>query len=313
MTSSKSKTQTTTSTVAPPGWIGDQQQFALDQARSLYDQGAPAFYPGQTYADLSPETSQAMGLATDRAVNGSPAVRDAQGNVTDTLNGAYLNANPYLNDAIDIANQGTVRGYQDSIFPTIASGSARSGRYGSGLYADAQDSARTALAGQLSDTSTTMANQNYMQERQNQLAAAGLAPALANQDYTDISALGQVGAQKEAQAQKGIDESMARYSYDANSQGDALNQFLQRLGLVTPGAGTTSTNTQPVQGSNALGQVLGLAATGAGYYFGGPSGGAAAGGAANSLFGGGGGGYSQQMSSPGGVSYFGSGPVYWNQ
>lgn len=288
MTSGKSKTQTTTSTTAPPSWISDQQKFALDEARSLYDQGAPAFYPGQTYADLSPETQQAMGMTVARATNGSPVVDAAQTNITDTLNGTYLNGNRYLSGAIDVANRGTVSNYQSSVFPTIASGSARSGRYGSGLYANAQDQARETLARQLADTATTMSYNNYNQERQNQLSAAGLAPALAAQDYTDIAALGQVGAKNEAQTQKGIDESVARYTYDANAQGEALNQFLQRLGILTPGAGSTATNTQQVPKSDALGQIAGLALTGAGYYFGGPAGGAAAGAASQGLFGGGG-------------------------
>lgn len=75
-----------TTTVTP--WAAQQPylQHGFEQARSLYDGGAPQFFPGATYTPFSGQTELGMGLMQQRAMGGSPLTGAAQGLATDSLN-----------------------------------------------------------------------------------------------------------------------------------------------------------------------------------------------------------------------------------
>mgnify|MGYP006413280723 CR=1 FL=1 len=152
------------------------------------------YYPSSTVVPFSPTTEQGLGLTEARALAGSPLLSSAQTSIGDTLSGKYLDEeNPYLQSAIDAASRGVTRNYQKSVLPGISSFASGRGRYGSGMQKSAYDDSQAALASQLGDISSGMSYANLAQERQNQMAAAGLAPGLAQADYSDIQALLDVG------------------------------------------------------------------------------------------------------------------------
>jgi hypothetical protein len=68
--------QTTTQTIDP--MLKPHVEYGLGEARRLYEQGMPAYYPGQTFAGPSDYTNQAIGMAAERAQAGSPLVSSAQ-------------------------------------------------------------------------------------------------------------------------------------------------------------------------------------------------------------------------------------------
>lgn len=72
----------------------EAQPFILQgyqEAQKLYESGGPQFFPGQTYISPSESTTQALNLAEQRALAGSPLLRQAQASAG-TLMGA---TNPY--------------------------------------------------------------------------------------------------------------------------------------------------------------------------------------------------------------------------
>lgn len=283
---SKPKTQTTTSTTAPPSYVASELQYGTEQARSLYDQGLPEYYSEQTYAGFTPQQEQAMTLGEQRALDGSPLVDSAQTELQKTLAGDYYNINPYLDQALEAAKRGTVESYGTSVMPSIQSSLSRAGRYGSNAATmDLYNQSQKALAQQLADTEAKTRAQAYETERGRQYSAMGLAPTLAAQDYTDISNLYDIGAKRQAMEQQGINEDISRYQYESTMDQQALDQFLSRITGIAGSAGTVGTQTTPVKGSSTLSQLAGLAAVAAGTYFGGPAGGAAAGGLFNSTVG----------------------------
>jgi len=209
------------------------------------------FFPGQTYANFSPETEQALSGTAARAQNGSPLVQGAQGMINNTLSGDYLSAgNPYFSQMSDrITSQ---------VLPSITAQWARAGR-GTG-----NDQVVEAASRGLGDSIGQLAYQNYGQERSNQMQAAGMAPGLANQDYVDLERLAGVGAQREAQSQRGIDEQMARYAYEQNKGANALREFqgftapIAQLGQQSTGtsSGTTTQQQQQSPVQTAIGAGL---------------------------------------------------------
>lgn len=215
----------------------------LPEAARLYSDYTPQYFPGSSVAPFSPEQQAAMSLTTRRALTGSGLNRSAESNINSTLRGDFLYGNPGFNAAFDAA--------ANRIIPRIDSGFATAGRYGSGL-------ADTAKYSALGDAFAGL----YGQERGNQMQAAGMAPALAAQDYVDYGQLGQVGYQRQAQAQSNIDDQIARHEFEQNMPYYKLGQYQNFINPVL-GVGGSQTTTQPMYRNRAAG-MLGGAATGAG-------------------------------------------------
>lgn len=242
---------TSTVTQKADPWSGIQPFLtqAANDTQSLYNQGLlrPQTYQGQTYADFSPESLQAMNMTSQRALNGSPINKANQGLLTDTLNGKYLDpaTNPYLKGTYDQASQ--------SVQGTLNSQFGQGGRYGSGLN-------QQTLGNSLGNLANNIYGGNYQQERTRQMGASALAPQAANQDYTDLGALANVGAQREGMQQNSINDTINRF----NSQQAAPGQNIQNyIGLLNGAGGQygSTTQTSPYyqnSGANSLGQGLGL-------------------------------------------------------
>jgi hypothetical protein len=241
--------QTVTQKADP--WSGIQPYLlrAAQDTNNLYGQGllTPRVYQGQTYAGFSPESMQAMGLTTSRAINGSPINNANKGMLSDTLSGKYLDpeSNPYLKATFDKA-AGQVTSKVNSTF-------GGAGRYGSGIN-------QQILGRELGSTANDIYGKNFEQERQRQMAASALAPQAANQDYTDLGALANVGSQREGMAQNEINDVMNRFNANASAPGQAIENYIGLLNGTGGRYGSTQQTTPYHQnsGMGALGQGLGL-------------------------------------------------------
>jgi hypothetical protein len=230
------KTQTVSSNSAPWGPTQPGLKQAIGDAGSLYKSGGfnIPYYPQNTVAATSPETSAAWNAQSARATAGSPNLQAAQAANLRLLNGDYSMIQQPIQDAIDTAN----------------SNSSLSGRYGSNVA-----SARGISQGVGSVIAPYVTG------------AIGAAPTLAQADYLDPQMLAQVGQQRENTAQANINADMLRYNANKQAPIDAIDQYMRLLSGNWGGSQTTS---QPVQNQNSnpwLG-LAGLAAQGAGSYFG---------------------------------------------
>lgn len=263
---------TTTTTKSDP-WEGQQpflksgfssiaQQFGLspDGSGTVNANALPDYYPGQTIASNSPETNLALQARTGRALYGSPLTTAAQNQLTSTLNGDYLNSNPYIDQTYNQAAGNVVNKYNEITNPGIDSAFTKGGRFGSGAYASARNQSDRTAAQELGNLATNIYGQNYANERQNQIQGQLYAPDLANQDYYDINQLSAVGDYNTNLSQAQIDADMARYNYNANKPLNALQQYQQ---MIQGNYGGTSTATNPYF-RNSTGDTLGTVGQGVG-------------------------------------------------
>lgn len=217
---------TQTTSTEPPDYLLPFLRQSAGSASALFNSG-PSVVP------FSQQTNQALNLQQNRALGGSPLVSSAQGLTNSTLNGDFLNSNPYLDATFDRA-AGAVNRSLDETY-------ARSGRD--------LDSNMAVRADQLNNLATNIYGGNYQNERDRQMGALGAAVPLAREDYFDISQLGNVGAAVEGQAQNILDAPFM-----------ALERF--NAGLSGAPMGQTSSTTTPLY-SNPAGGLLGGALTGA--------------------------------------------------
>lgn len=236
--------------------------YGFDQAKRQYTSDTPSYYPGSTVSPLSDTTKTAIGLQSARALNGSPLQSATNSQLSKTINGDYLNSNPYL-DANFNAGADSIKSNYWNAVNGINSGFSGSGRYGSGAQQFATNQAQDTLNSGLGDLYNKTYYNNYATERGNQMNAMGMAPAMINQDYTDISKLSDAGAALDAWNQAITDADVNKWNYNQNLPANKLGQYMN---LVQGGYGNTQTTMTPTSGSNALGNVMGAGLLGlAGY------------------------------------------------
>lgn len=240
--SSGGGTTQSTSTSAP--WDAQQPylETGFQQAQSDVLNRPLEYFPESTVVPFAPETTAALGAQTNRAMQGSPLLGQAQGYTSDVMGGNYLDPmnNPYFSDTMD--------SIMSSVRPGIDSQFAGAGRQGSGLHAES-------LGTGLARGAAPYLSNLYQQERGYQENAANRAPGLAREDYFDIGQLANVGAQREAKAQEGMQDSVSRWNF---GQSEPTNRLAQYMNLIQGNYGGTSTGTQTAQNeTNPLGNILG--------------------------------------------------------
>lgn len=251
----------TTTKTEPWGAVKEYLKGGYRDAQSIYNQGAPGYYPGQTVAPMSGFTKGSLDSMAQRGADGSPLINAAQGQLTNTLNGSYLEqGNPHLQNAIGAATRPVMQAYNDQIMPGLDSNFSSAGRYGSGAHAMASADAGGQMMDQVGDISSQMTYQNYGDERQRQIQGMLFAPELAAQDYKDIGMLGQAGAGYDRHNQNVINADVQKYNYDQNSDWNFLSDY---MGMLNGAPGGSTTVTQPQQGANPFTGALGGAMTGA--------------------------------------------------
>lgn len=233
-----------TSTTTP--WATQQPylNFVFDQAKANYASGGPQYYPNSTVTPFSAPQEQALGMIQNRATAGSPVTNAAQNYLTGSLNGDYLNNNPYLDSMFNQA-AGNVRSKIDSQF-------AGSGRYGSGAH-------QGVMGQTYNDLATNIYGQNYQNERNRQSQNLYAAPSISGMDYYDYGKLFDVGNIVQQQGQRVLDDNVNRYNYNQNLP----DANLQRYGsYITGNYGNSTTNSNPMYSNSDLMNSLGFGLAG---------------------------------------------------
>lgn len=214
---------TTTTTLDPT--VRPFVQYGLEEAKGLYQQAGPEYYPYQTYVSPSQQTQAALQAAQQRALQGSPLIPAAQQQLQSTIQGQYLGNNPFLAQAMSGAASAATQAYQDAIQGT-RSGASQAGRYGSGAMFEQQGRAQQNLANALAQEAGRLMYQNYGAERQAQQQAIQQAPTLAQADYGDIQQLQAIGQTMEDYQRQALESDIARFEYGQNLPYTKLQSFL---------------------------------------------------------------------------------------
>lgn len=228
----------------PPGFLQGPLERFVQQAENQA-QTPIEFFPGQTFAGPAEETELGLQLATERAIAGSPLVGQAGNQLSQTLQGDFLE-NPF--------QENLTNSIVNSVLPGVTQQFQQAGRSVSPGFANA-------LTTQVTDRLAPLAFQNFQNERRNQLQAAQLAPGIAAQDFADADVLRQVGAAREATAQQGINDAIARFNFQQAEPIERLSLLGTRLqgGNFGGISSATGSVTQPSTSSfaNVAGAGLG--------------------------------------------------------
>jgi len=228
--------------------------YGLEEARRLYQNFTPQYFPGQTYVSPTQATQAALQAQVNRATQGSALTPAAQQQQLATIRGQYLGGNPFFEGAFQPAAMAATTQFNRSI-QDINSQASRAGRYGSGAMGQLQGAAATTLANALTGTAGQLAYQNYATERAAQERAAMGAPGLAAADYGDIAQLAAAGQAQEAYQAQALQDAINRYNFAQAQPQEQLTNFLSAA-YGAPGGQVTRT---PVYSSPLISGLGGAA------------------------------------------------------
>jgi hypothetical protein len=228
-------TQKSTTTTSIDPTIAPYVQYGLEEGKRLYESSNPSFFPQQTYVSPSAQTEQALQMAQNRAIAGSPLTQAAQAETLATIQGKGVN--PFLAGALEQTNRLAGEDYLRNI-QKLQSGASSIGRYGSAAQGQLTGQAQDVFARALAEQGGQLAYNSAEAERQRQMAAVGAAPQMAAQDYADIQRLLSVGGAKEAQSAAQLQDAMNRYNFEQNLPQMKLSQFANLFSSVPQGTTT---------------------------------------------------------------------------
>jgi hypothetical protein len=229
---------TTTTSIDPA--IKPYVTYGLEEGKRLYESQTPSFFPGQTYVSPSAQTQQALQMAQERAIAGSPLTGAAQAETLATIQGRGVN--PFLAGALEGVNRQAGVDYTN-VIQDLNSRTASAGRYGSAAQGQQIGQAQDIFARNIAEAGNRMAYQAAEAERQRQMNAVNAAPAMANADFADIQRLLSVGGAREAQSAAQLQDEMNRFNFEQNLPQMKLSQFANLFSSVPQGTETVQTAT----------------------------------------------------------------------
>lgn len=175
-------------------------------------------------------TNSAAGLQNAQANSLANSNNPAMNYLQQTASGANIGNNPYLDKMVSKQQDTIADKLKNITNPGVDSQAAAMGRMGSGAYATQRNNAETTAANEMAKVATDMYGNQYNQDVQNQMSAAGQYGDLANQDVANRLNANQALAGTDAQ-QQGLRQSAAQ---GMNQQFNASNDYrMQGLNLAS--------------------------------------------------------------------------------
>ena len=211
--------QTSTSMPAIPNELKPLANLYVKQAEQIAQtpwQG----YGGQRNADMNQSQNLGIGMAQNRALNGSRTMDNAEGNLSSMMQGG---SNPYLDSMVNKA--------QGNVMANANMAATRSGSFGNSGIAES-------AAKQMGDVATSMYGNAYAGDQQNRLQAIGMAPTFGDAAYRDAGQLMNVGNMQQGQQQKNLDFGYQQFQ---DAQNNPYKQLQATGGVVGQSTGQTTT------------------------------------------------------------------------
>lgn len=258
---------TTTVQQADP-WVGLQPYLGdiYQQAQQTYYGKTPQFYPGESFAQLSPEQLQSQQMALGQTGAQADIASRAQESLSFGLSPDILSpeTNPYLAQQGEAITQRLGQSYAEQIMPGIRGGAQAAGQYGGSRQGVAEGIASRGLLQAQGDALSQLYGGAYGQGLSAMGRAQALAPSIQNLGLAPSQTYGQVGAQNQALEQARINDALAKWNFEQGLPAQQLSNYAGILSGIPLGAAGSSTSrasgSAPGGGFSGTGAVGGATA-----------------------------------------------------
>jgi hypothetical protein len=238
------------------GSAGTSWQDFLKSSADVNSRPMPQ-YNMPRVAPINSNQLAGLNMAADRGMNGDPYSNQSKQLGMQTMQGDFLNGNPYLDKVIGNNANNMAQGYAQGTAATNAAMANQQGAFGGSGYTNMQDQASQGLARQIGQMADQSRANNYQFERGQQANAMGMAPQFAAMDWQDIKGLTGSGDAMNSYTQSLLDSGF-------NQMQEQINYPLQqqeRMGNdLSRASGTGGSNSSSMNGGgiSTLGGLLGL-------------------------------------------------------
>jgi hypothetical protein len=203
-------------------------------------------YQGQQIAGLNADDIAGLGMTENQAINGFQGQQDAMNTYQSTVNGSYLNpaTNPYLQGMVNTANSNITSAYQTGTAAQTAAAAAQSGAFGGSAYNQTLQANQKTLADSLAQSTNNLYEQNYTNERANQLNAMQFAPQMQAMGYNDAQKILGAGDIQRSMTQDQLNNQYSNWLAQQNQPYAGLDVLMKGLGGSVGNSGV-STQTSP--------------------------------------------------------------------
>ena len=230
----------------------------FDEARRLYDRGAPAYYSKDTLAGFDPAQTAAQHNVLGYAMGPRAAAQQAgaEDRLLRGLSGEIDTAT--FNPMMDALGRQATSQLTSNILPGIREG-ITSTQAGGGTRGDlVQANAIAAANQQMLNKAAEMTYGAQQAAQDRAVNFAKLYPSIMSAPLGMASAIGDVGAARRAMTQETINRDMARRQYDSTAPQQALQNY---MAMIQGNYGGTTTQTTPgPSGLQTIGQIAQIAA-----------------------------------------------------
>ena len=230
----------------------------FDEARRLYDRGAPAYYSKDTLAGFDPAQTAAQHNVLGYAMGPRAAAQQAgaEARLLRGLSGEIDTAT--FNPMMDALGRQMKNQLEANVLPGIRQNLVEyqqgGGSRGDIVQANAIASANQQMLNKAAEM--TYGAQQAAQDRA--VNFAQLYPSIMSAPLGMASAIGDVGAARRAMTQETINRDMARHQYESTAPQQALQNY---MAMVQGNYGGTTTQTTPgPSGLQTIGQIASIAA-----------------------------------------------------
>lgn len=228
-------------------------------AEELLKAGAPAYYQGSTVAGFDPAQQAAQKATLGYAMGPRAALqqRAAEQSLIQGLSG-QVDANAY-NPLASALRQQVMGKLKGDILPGLRENLITTGQQGGSSRNELVQNKAIANAVQqgLTKPLADMYTNAYNQAQQRAVSSGQLYPTVMGAPLSMYGAMADVGDQRRALSQAGIDADVARYNYESMAPYQALANY---MGSISGDYGGQSTMTQPGPSAlSSLGQIAGIA------------------------------------------------------
>jgi hypothetical protein len=255
--------QTTTVQKADP-WGGVQPHLKTLYSKAGSQVNNPStFYPGQTYADMNSLQTNGLQNQLNYATGDFQNISDNMvGGVNNLLGAADIANNPYVGNMMDQLAARSQANLTQNLLPTIRNNSISAGQMGSSRQGIAEGLALSNQQAGLDQANAQLMMDAYGKGLDAQTKAVGLAPSAAQLGFMPGQMTQAVGDIYQNQAQKGINEAIARHDYTQNEPWQRLGQYSSLLQGGMNFGTTTSNTTGPSTSGSPLAGALGAGMAG---------------------------------------------------
>ena len=227
----------------------------FDQAKSIYNQGIPDYYPGESIAGFTPAQKAAQQATLGYAMGPRAAAQQqaAESSLVQGLSG-QIDPNAY-NPMASALTQQVMGNLKGNILPGLRQ---QTTTYQPGGGSRGNLVQNKAIAGAVQQGLTKpmadLYTNAYNQAQQRAVQSGQLYPSIMGAPMSMYGAMADVGAQRQGMRQQQMDADMARYQYNATAPQQALANYMN---MISGNYGGTVQKTTP--GQSPLASIASLA------------------------------------------------------